>query len=314
MTPRQKPRQLQRDPVDVAATWLDGLARSDVRIGPLTTYRVGGAAALFVEIASEEELATVAAAVSNSGVEVLVLGRGSNLLVADAGFAGLVVSLGESFADVNIEGTTVRVGAAAALPVVARQTVGAGLSGFEWGVGVPGSIGGAVRMNAGGHGAEMVDVLRAARLVDLARGSDRLVDVTELELGYRRSAVEDQQLVVSAELGLSRGDRTAGERQLAEIVAWRRANQPGRQNAGSVFTNPQGDTAGRLIEAAGCKGLRIGTAEVSSKHANFFQADPGGSADDLWALMLEVRHRVKLATGVELGPETRLVGYEGGLG
>jgi UDP-N-acetylmuramate dehydrogenase len=313
MTPRQKPRQRQRDSVDVAATWLDGLARSDVPIGPLTTYRVGGAAALFVEIASEEELATVAAAVSNSGVEVLVLGRGSNLLVADAGFAGLVVSLGESFAHVNIEGTTVRVGAAAALPVVARQTVGAGLSGFEWGVGVPGSIGGAVRMNAGGHGAEMVDVLRAARLVDLARGSDRLVDVTALELGYRRSAVEHQELVVAAELGLSLGDRTAGERKLAEIVAWRRANQPGRQNAGSVFTNPQGDTAGRLIEAAGCKGLRIGTAEVSSKHANFFQADPGGSADDLWALMLEVRHRVKLATGVELGPETRLVGYEGGL-
>lgn len=314
MTSRQASRQLHDDPVDVAAALLDGLARRDVPIGPLTTYRVGGAAALFVEIVSEAELAAVAAAVSGSGVDVLVLGRGSNLLVADAGFPGLVVSLGATFAGVHVEGTTVRVGAGAALPVVARQTVGAGLTGFEWGVGVPGSIGGAVRMNAGGHGAEMVDVLRTARLVDLVSGSDRVVGVAELELGYRRSAVEKRQLVVSAELGLSRGDPTEGEREIAEIVAWRRANQPGRQNAGSVFTNPQGDTAGRLIEAAGCKGLRVGTAEVSSKHANFFQADPGGSADDLLALMHEVRRRVNLATGVELAPETQLVGYEGGVG
>lgn len=305
----QQPRR-HADAIGAAAELLGDMVRRNVPIGPLTTYRVGGAASLFAEIGSEAELAKVASAVSRSGVDVLVVGRGSNLLVADSGFAGLAISLGERFADVHIDGTMVRAGGAAALPVVARQTVRAGLTGFEWGVGVPGSVGGAVRMNAGGHGAEMIDVLRSARLVDLARGDDQVVDVTELELGYRRSAVAAHHVVVSADLGLAIGDRRRGERQIAEIVAWRRANQPGGQNAGSVFANPPDDTAGRLIEAAGCKGLRMGTAEVSSKHANFFQADPGGAADDIWELMAEVRRRVRAVTGVVLRTETRLVGYQ----
>jgi UDP-N-acetylmuramate dehydrogenase len=130
-----------------------------------------------------------------------------------------------------------------------------------------------------------------------------------LELGYRRSAIEPHHLVVSAELALAVGDPEAGARTLAEIVAWRRANQPGGPNAGSVFTNPDGDSAGRLIEAAGAKGVRMGTASVSTKHANFIQADDGGRADDVAALMRLVRERVRAATGVELHPETRLVGF-----
>jgi UDP-N-acetylmuramate dehydrogenase len=297
------------DAVEVAAGLLDGLARSDVAIGPLTTYRVGGAASLFVEVTTEDELAAVAAAVARSGVDVLVVGKGSNLLVADQGFAGLAITLGPAFAEVRIEGTAVRAGGAAGLPVVARRTVRAGLTGFEWAVGVPGSIGGAVRMNAGGHGSEMIEVLQAARLLDLRSGDDRVVPAAQLELGYRRSAVAVHHVVVWADLRLAEGDRTRGEEQLSEIVAWRRANQPGGQNAGSVFTNPPGDSAGRLIELAGCKGLRLGSAEVSAKHANFFQADPGGSADDLWALMRQVRRRVRATTGVTLHPETRLIGY-----
>ena len=118
------------------------------------------------------------------------------------------------------------------------------------------------------------------------------------------------RVVVEATLGLAAGDRAAGERTLSEIVAWRRANQPGGQNAGSVFTNPPGDSAGRLIDAAGCKGLRVGTAAVSTKHANFFQADAGGSADDVVALMAEVRRRVLDHAGVDLHPETRMVGFD----
>jgi UDP-N-acetylmuramate dehydrogenase len=295
--------------VEVAARLLDGLARPGVPIGPLTTYRVGGTAALFVEVTTEDELAAVASAVARSGVDVLVVGKGSNLLVTDQGFPGLAITLGPAFAEVRIEGTAVRAGGAAGLPVVARRTVRAGLTGFEWAVGVPGSIGGAVRMNAGGHGSEMIEVLQAARLLDLRSGDDRVVPADRLELGYRRSAVAAHHVVVWADLQLAEGDRARGEEQLAEIVAWRRANQPGGQNAGSVFTNPPGDSAGRLIELAGCKGLRVGSAEVSPKHANFFQADPGGSADDLWALMREVRRRVRASTGVTLHPETRLVGY-----
>ena len=117
-------------------------------------------------------------------------------------------------------------------------------------------------------------------------------------------------VVTGATLVLRPGERAAGERVLSEIVAWRRANQPGGQNAGSVFTNPPGDSAGRLIDAAGCKGLRLGSAEVSTKHANFFQADPGGSADDVRGLMVRVRARVREETGVDLVPETRMVGFD----
>jgi UDP-N-acetylmuramate dehydrogenase len=302
--------------VEVAAELLGELAQREVPLGPRTTYRVGGEARLHVELGSEDDLARVAEAVAASGVAVLVVGKGSNLLVAEAGFDGLAVSLGDGFARVDVDAgegdpdaTVVRAGGAAALPVVARQTVRAGLTGFEWAVGVPGSIGGAVRMNAGGHGSEMVEVLTQARLVDLRRGTDRVVAAAGLDLGYRRSAVRADEVVVWADLALRPGDRAAGERELSEIVAWRRANQPGGQNAGSVFTNPPGDSAGRLIDAAGCKGLRVGSAEVSTKHANFFQADQGGSAADVWALMREVRRRVHEASGVWLHPETRLVGF-----
>lgn len=292
-----------------AARLLGDLARRDVPLGPLTTYRVGGAAALFVEAGSADDLAAVADTVAATGVPTLVVGKGSNLLVADAGFPGLAIVLGEGFAAVDVAGTTVRAGGAAALPVVARRTVREGLTGFEWAVGVPGSIGGAVRMNAGGHGSDIAATLVDARIVDLRTGVDERVVVAQLGLGYRRSNVTGSQVVVEATLGLAEGDRAAGERTLSEIVGWRRANQPGGQNAGSVFTNPAGDSAGRLIDAAGCKGLRVGTAAVSTKHANFFQADAGGSADDVVALIADVRQRVLDHAGVDLHPENRLVGF-----
>jgi UDP-N-acetylmuramate dehydrogenase len=295
-----------------AAARLGALAERDRPLGPLTTYKVGGPAALFVEAGGPDDLAAVAAAVAATGVPTLVVGRGSNLLVADAGFPGLALLLGPAYVAVDIAGAEVRAGGAAPLPVVARQTVRAGLTGFEWAVGVPGSIGGAVRMNAGGHGSDMAATLVDATLVDLAaggEGSGQLVPAADLALGYRRSAVGPGDVVVSATLALAPGDRAAGERTLSEIVAWRRENQPGGQNAGSVFTNPPGDSAGRLIDAAGCKGLRRGSAEVSSKHANFFQADAGGSADDVVALMAEVRRRVRDHSGVDLVPETRMVGF-----
>jgi UDP-N-acetylmuramate dehydrogenase len=156
----------------------------------------------------------------------------------------------------------------------------------------------------------MADSLRGVRVVDLAGGEDGEVPAARLELGYRRSALLPSTVVVEATLGLARGDVAAGEAAVAEIVRWRREHQPGGPNAGSVFTNPEGDSAGRLVDAAGCKGLRIGTAEVSTKHANFIQADPGGRADDVHALMVEVRRRVAAATGVDLHPETVLVGFE----
>ena len=297
--------------VEAAAGALGDRAQRDVSLAGYTTYRVGGAAALLVEVADEADLAALAKVVSATGVAVLVVGRGSNLLVSDAGFAGLAVVLGEAFATISLEAVPlVTVGAAASLPVIARRTAAAGLTGFEWAVGVPGSLGGAVRMNAGGHGSDMAQTLRRVRVLDLATGEDGWVPAAALDLSYRRSSVGAAQLVVAAELALTVGDRERSEAELTDIVRWRRANQPGGANAGSVFTNPPGDSAGRLIEDAGAKGLRVGTAEVSTKHANFIQADDGGRADDVMALMIEVQRRVEAHSGISLHPETHLVGFD----
>jgi len=299
--------------LDEAAALLGRRARRDVSLAPLTTYKVGGTAALMVEARHADDLALVGTAVTATGIDVLVVGKGSNLLVADAGFRGIAVVLGEAFADVDVDGgaASVRAGAAAFLPRVARATVTAGLTGFEWAVGVPGSVGGAVRMNAGGHGSDMAASLTTITLVDLADGGagERAVAAADLALGYRTSNVAPAHVVTSATLALAPGDPAAGKATLAEIVAWRRTHQPGGHNAGSVFTNPAGDSAGRLIDVAGAKGLRVGTAEVSPKHANFIQADDDGSADDVVALMAEVRRRVAAEAGVELHAETRLVGF-----
>ena len=280
-------------------------------IGPLTTYRVGGPAALLTEIDTEDDLRAVAAAVAESAVPVLLIGRGSNLLVADAGFPGLAVTLGGVFAELELAATRVRAGSAVSLPVLARRTAAAGLTGLEWAVGVPGSVGGAVRMNAGGHGSDISETVVSARLVDLSTGDDREVAKDDLALGYRTSAVRSHDVVASATFALGEGDKGESEAQIAEIVRWRRENQPGGSNAGSVFTNPPGDSAGRLIDAAGLKGHRVGSAHVSPKHANFFQADEGGSADDVLALIEEVQRLVEERMGVRLEPELRLVGFPG---
>lgn len=296
-----------------AAAVLGERATPDADLGALTTYRVGGRAALLVEVADEADLALVARAVAASGLPTLVVGKGSNLLVADAGFPGIAVVLGPALAAVEVEGTNVRAGGGASLPVVARRSAAAGLTGFEWAVGVPGSIGGAVRMNAGGHGSDMAATLQSIRVVELAAGEDGAMPATlaadRLALGYRTSNVSPSQVVVEATLALAEGDRATAEAEISAIVRWRRENQPGGPNAGSVFTNPPGDSAGRLVDRAGLKGHRRGTAAVSDKHANFIQADAGGSADDVFALMVEVAERVEAAHGVRLHPETRMVGF-----
>jgi UDP-N-acetylmuramate dehydrogenase len=295
---------------------LDALARSlgataipDHPLGALTTYRVGGRAALFEEVADEDRLIEVAGCVAGTEVPVLVLGRGSNLLVADSGFDGLVVTLGPAFDTLDLQGVDAVAGAALSLPVLARRTAAAGLTGLEWAVGVPGSVGGAIRMNAGGHGSDTSASLVEYRWVDLATGTRGTDPASTLLPGYRRTALTSSQVVTRGTFRLGPGDAAEGAATIAEIVRWRRANQPGGSNAGSVFANPEGDSAGRLIEACGLKGLRIGTAEVSTKHANFIQADPEGSADDVLAIIEAVRARVAESAGVALRPEVRLVGF-----
>lgn len=304
----------------LAAAVGDRLRRS-VPLGPLTTYRVGGSAALFVEAAGPDDLAAVARARVASGLPVLVLGKGSNMLVADRGFAGIVVSLDRCAAHVVIgpvgapgEPCTVVAGAAVALPVLARRTAAAGITGFEWAVGVPGSVGGAVRMNAGGHGSDMAASLTEVVVLDLDRPDDGPLrrPASSLGLAFRSSALRGTEVVYEATLGLCAGDRQRAEDEIAQIVRWRRDHQPGGQNCGSVFVNPvPGEVAaGALIDDLGLRGLRIGTAFVSEKHANFIQATEGGSAADVRAVIELVRRRVAEATGHHLRSEVQLVGFE----
>ncbi len=293
---------------------IDGLlVERNAPSGPLCTYRVGGPLGVLVRVESVDALAAALAILAETDVATLPIGKGSNLLVADAGFDGVAIVLGEAFTDVVIEGTIVKAGSAASLPVVARATVNAGLTGFAWAVGVPGSIGGAVRMNAGGHGSDMAANLVSVDIANLETGVVSTRGADSLDLGYRSSSLTRSELVVSATLQLTEGDSEAGTLELKEIVSWRREHQPGGANAGSVFTNPPNDSAGRLIDAAGLKGLRIGSAEVSTKHANFIQVDADGSANDVMTLMGEVVRRVEKHAGVHLHAETRLVGFTNAL-
>ena len=164
-------------------------------------------------------------------------------------------------------------------------------------------------MNAGGHGADTDDVIVTARVVDLGDGAAREMSRAELGLGYRQSALPPLAVVVGAVFAGRSDEPAACTERIDEIVRWRREHQPGGQNAGSVFTNPPGDAAGRLIEAAGCKGLRVGGAVVSEKHANFFVAEPGASAADVYALIELVQQRVEASCGVHLEPELRCIGF-----
>lgn len=302
-------RDEQAERIEAAAAVLKGLARRDEPIGPKTTYRAGGAAALYVEISDRATLEAVAGAVSASGVAVLALGRGSNLLVADSGFAGLCVTLAGDYAGLELRDDGM-VGAGGGLdyPVLARRSAAAGRAGMEWAVGIPGSVGGAVAMNAGGHGAETKDRLVSALVFDLAAGEAAEWSNAALAFTYRHSALGAYHLVLSATYQLAEGDPECSAAAIREIVTWRRAHQPGGRNAGSTFSNPPGDSAGRLIEAAGLKGLRVGSAQVSDKHANFVQSDINGSANDVFRLIGEVHRLVLERLGVELSLELRTVG------
>lgn len=295
---------------DTLATALPGQVDRNVALGALTTWRVGGPAAIRVRLDAVDDAASIARSLP-AGVPVAVLGRGSNLLVADAGFAGVVLTLGTAFDHVEIASDHVVAGGATALPILARRTAAAGRSGLGFFVGIPGSVGGAVRMNAGGHGRETREVLRAATIVDLsADGRVQRREPASLDLGYRHSALGPIEIVMGAEFTVTMGSPDALRDELAEIVRWRTEHQPGGANAGSVFRNPPGDSAARLIDQeCGLRGLRHGGAVVSEKHANFIQAGPGATAADVHHLIAFVRDRVADETGVELEVEVHLLGF-----
>ncbi len=294
--------------------WVERLRASfdvsvDAPLGACTTYRVGGTARALVAIDRVELLPLIADWLADNWVEVLVLGNGSNLLVSDQGFDGLVI-VPSCFKDVEISGETVIAGAGVSFPTLARKVAASGLAGLAWAVGVPGSVGGAVKMNAGGHGSETREVLSGAEVVNLRTGEVSWWSRDELGFGYRHSAIGDEFLVTRARFELMKGDPEELAREMSAIVKWRRENQPGGQNAGSVFKNPSGRAAAQLIEEAGFKGFRLGSAQVSPKHANFIQADAGGSADDVYRLIGMIQTAVFERSGVRLEREVRVVGFK----
>ena len=287
-----------------------------------TTYKVGGVARLFVEVLSVDQLLTVATICSRRReMPVVVLGRGSNTLVSDLGFQGLCISLGEFGQSIAVEESAQEPGrvsvlfaGATPLPVAARQLSALGIAGFEWAVGVPGSIGGAVRMNAGGHGADIAASLHSAYVISLTSGCHGWVPTSELGLRFRGSALGNQHVVTWAKVVLEKSEPGCGDALIGDIVKWRRDHQPGGQNAGSVFINPNDGaiSAGALIDQAGLRGYRLGTACVSEKHANFIQSDQGGTSADVVKLMNMVQQEVLRLAGVQLHSEIRLVGFAPG--
>ena len=292
------------------------VARGGVRVsehapfGSRTTYRVGGTARVVVNVTSLEDLDELGPTMTETGLTIVCLGNGSNLLVEDGERDVLVVHCDRSFAALDYDGderVVVNADAGLDLPLMARRLARDGVVGFEWAVGIPGTVGGAVAMNAGGHGDDIAGSIEAATV--WRDGVTTTWSTDELQLGYRTSALGARDVVLGARFVLARGNANEAEERVREIVRWRREHQPGGANAGSVFRNPPADHAARLIEAAGCKGLRLGSAAVSEKHANFIQADANGRAMDVYSLINMVRTRVFEESGVELVGENRFVGF-----
>ncbi|MCW3027148.1 MAG: UDP-N-acetylenolpyruvoylglucosamine reductase [Solirubrobacterales bacterium] len=284
----------------------------DFPLARLTTVRTGGAAEFFARAGSEAELAELLAWAASRGCPLSVVGSGSNLLVADEGVCGLVLKLDRDLAAIAVEGSAIVCGGGARLPAVAARAARAGLSGIEFGVNIPGTVGGAVRMNANAYGGELERVLDWV-LVMTAGGTERR-SAAELGLGYRRSSLAEAEIVASARLTLVPQEPEKVKATLAELRALRHEAQPqGIRTFGSTFKNPddpraEGRSAGLLLAEAGCNGLAVGGARFAPKHANFIENTGAASTADVLAVMAEGRRRVLERFGVELEPEVQTLG------
>lgn len=299
---------------------VSGSVRRDAPLAAHTTLRVGGPAAALVRAETTDDLVAVARVCAEQARPWLIVGRGSNLLVADAGWPGVAVTLGRGFRGVDVDavedrtpGTPVGVvaGAAEPMPVLARAVAQHGLGGLAFGVAIPGSLGGAVRMNAGAHGRELAEAMDWADVVRLgADGAAQRLTAAELDMGYRHTSLPTDAVVVRARLRLHRAESAVLDADMAEMRQWRRTHQPiNEPSCGSVFRNPPGDSAGRLVEAAGMKRHRVGGAQVSGLHANFITVAPGARAADVRAVIRDVSDAVHRTQGITLEPEVVIVGF-----
>jgi len=288
--------------------------RTDVPLGPFTTYGVGGPGACVVKLGSREDALAIASVLSQyPDVPIVVMGRGSNLLVSDSGFDGVIVQMSVSAEDNQVEVTdgVLQANGAMLLPVLARRSVSVGRGGLEWCVGVPGTVGGAVRMNAGGHGADMSSAVVDAMVLSLRSGHIGCITADQLGFYFRGSALSPHHIVLSVRLNTVAQESMLGTSEINTVVGWRREHQPGGRNAGSVFVNPGtgADSAGSLIDSAHLRGYSVGAVQVSEKHANFIQASDGALASDIVEVMAHVQGTVKEVHGVRLYSEVCLVGF-----
>lgn len=278
--------------------------KTDEPMAPKTSMRVGGRAAAYAEIRDPRYLVAALSICASENVAWTVVGLGSNLLVRDEGFNGLIVRLAGDFTKVTVDGNRVRAGGAAPIVALCREAAKHGLSGVEGLVGIPGTVGGAVRMNAGTD-VEIGDVVDR---VEVVVAGEKLQTFTRPEFAYRRSSLDRGAVVCAAEMELTPGDPREVQAELRKRIDRRNATQPLElPNSGSIFRNPPGDYAARLIEAAGCKGWRVGAAEVSTKHANFIVNRGGASCADVLALIERVRAAVREKHGIELETEVHVL-------
>jgi UDP-N-acetylmuramate dehydrogenase len=290
----------------------------DYSLARLTTVRTGGAADFFARAGSDERLAQLLAWADSEGIEVGVVGSGSNLLVADDGFRGLVLKLDEGLAAIEREDDRVICGGGARLPQASARAAGWGLTGLEFGVNIPGTVGGAVKMNANAYGGQLAKVLEWVEIATPGGSERRSPD--QLGFEYRKSNLKPREIVSRASFGLAPADTDEVKATLAGMREKRKAAQPsGIKTFGSTFKNPEdaraeGRTAGMLLEAAGCRGLRVGGARFSEKHANFVENMGDATTADVLNLMREGRRRVREKFGVELEAEVQLLGDADGEG
>ncbi len=281
----------------------------DAPLAPLTTLRVGGPADRLAVASSVEQLVDLLRLATDAGVEPFLLGKGSDIVVADAGIRGLVIRVRAD--GVHVDPPFLRAEAGASMTGLAKRCARDGLAGFDWGISIPGSFGGAVWANAGAHDGQMADVVKEVEVYDPRDRTRRTIPAGEVGFAYRDSRFKHApEVVLAGTMELREGDPGEISALIAEHQASRSATQPlADQNAGSVFRNPPGDHAGRLVEAAGLKGHRIGTAQVSTLHANFIVTDRGSArAADVRALGDHVRAKVRDRFGVELAYEIEFVG------
>ena len=296
------------DRIRAAAPDLRGRLLADQPLADLTWFRVGGPAEVLFTPADEEDLARLLATL-DPDVPVTVIGLGSNLIVRDGGVPGVVVRLGgKSFGSIAIDGEALTVGTAVPDMRLAKAAAEAGLDGLAFYRGIPGSIGGALRMNAGAHGGETTDVLVEARGIDRG-GALRTFSHADMGFSYRHSDAPEDVIFTRAVFRGRTGDRRAIEAEMERVTAAREAAQPIRERTGgSTFANPDGGKAWQLIDAAGCRGLRRGGAQVSEMHCNFLINTGDATAADIEGLGEEVRRRVRDTSGVELRWEIRRIG------